>query len=182
MQLEQTENELIVRETPGCLWIFGLFFALVGGVFVYGALGGFTDYDKHAPWMLALAFVMGAIAVGVGIWIIYGAPITRIDINRVENTLLMTRYGLFGKRETFYDFDEIEQFYAIEELDDENNPVWSLGMRLSNEETVKISAHAVHDERFISNFVFQTNEFMRKQILPTEMILELTDETDEEMS
>ena len=46
MQIEQTGNEFIVRETPGCLWIFGLFFAFVGGIFVYGSLGGFMDYAR----------------------------------------------------------------------------------------------------------------------------------------
>src|SRR5215204_2147898 len=110
MQIEQTENALIIRETPGCLWIFGLFFALVGGVFVYGALGGFVDYGSQSLWMLFLAFVMGSIAVAAGIWIIYGAPVTRIVIDRFENEVWMTRYGLFGKQESLYAFDQIELF------------------------------------------------------------------------
>jgi len=181
MQTEQTQNELIIRETPGCLWIIGLFFAFVGGIFVYGALGGLKDYDKQAPWMLSLAFVMGSIAVGSGIWFIYRAPITRIVINRLENTLLMTRYGLFGKQRTLYDFDEIERFCLIEEKDDEGDNVWSLGFKLMDEELIKISSLASHDERFKSNFVFQINEFMGKQLPPTEMILELPDEDDEEI-
>ena len=46
MKIKQTENELIIQETPGCLWIFGLFFAFVGAIFVYGSFGGLTDYDK----------------------------------------------------------------------------------------------------------------------------------------
>lgn len=178
MQTEQTENTLVIRETPGCLWIFGLFFALVGGAFVYGALGGFADYARHGFWMLAVAFIMGAIGVGVGSWIIYRAPVTRIVIYRIENTIMMTRYGLFGRRETFYDFDEIEQFSLIEECDAEGDQIWSLGMDLINGERVKISSLPSHDERFIRQFVFQTNEFMHKQIASTEMILELEDEAE----
>lgn len=182
MQTEQTGNELIVRETPGCLWIFGLFFALVGGMFVYGSLGGFVDYARHELWTLALALLMGLIAVAAGVWIIYGAPITKVVINRIENTVWLTRYGLFGRRESFYDFDEIERFCLVEEKDDEGNNVWFLGMRLTNEETIKISSLASHDERFVSGFVFQTNEFTRKQISSSEMILENEDESDAEIS
>lgn len=182
MQTEQTENELIIRETPGCLWILGLFFAIIGGVFVYGSLGGLTDWDRQAAWMLAITFVMGSMGVAAGIWIIYGAPITKVVIDRIENTVLMTRYGLFGKRETFYAFDEIEQFCLIEEKDDESNPIWSLGMNLSRGETIKISSLPSHDERFKQKFVFQTNEFMRKQIPSSEMILELEDEDEPEIS
>jgi hypothetical protein len=176
MQINQTENELVIRETPGCMWIFGLFFAIVGGAFVYGALGGFTNFDRQELWTLALAFVMGSIGVGVGVWMIYRAPVTKVVINRIEKSVLMTRYGLSGRRQTFFDFNEIEQFSLIEEADSEGDPVWSLGMNLTNGEIIKISSLPSHDERFKQNFVFQTNEFMHKQIASTQMILELEDE------
>jgi hypothetical protein len=179
MQINQTENELTLRETPGCLWIFGLFFAIVGGVFVYGALGGFVDSARHELWMLAAAFVMGSIGVGVGAWIIYRAPVTKIIINRIAGEVFLTRYGLFGRRQTFYHFDEIEQFSLIEDEDDEGNPIFSLGMNLINGDRIQISALPSHDERFKREFVFQTNEFMRKQIASTQMILELEDDPRE---
>ena len=181
MQISQTENELVLRETPGCLWIFGLFFALVGGAFVYGALGGFADWGSQSLWMLFLAFVMGSIGVAAGGWIIYRAPVTKIVINRIESEVWMTRYGLFGRRETAYTFDEIEQFSLLEEQDDESNPVWSLAMELTNGETIKISALPSHDLRFKQGFVFQTNEFMRKQLASTEMIFELEGEDRQEI-
>lgn len=182
MQIERSENELIIRETPGCLWIFGLFFAFVGGVFVYGSLGGLADFERQAIWMLALAFVMGTIGVCTGIWIISLAPITKIVINRIKYEVSMTRYGLSGKQETVYDFDEIEQFCLIEEQDDESNPIWSLGMQLSSGETIKISSMPSHDERFKLDFVFQTNEFMHKQMPYAQTVLELEDESEHEMS
>ncbi|HEX2641313.1 MAG TPA: hypothetical protein VHL50_12095 [Pyrinomonadaceae bacterium] len=181
MQTEQTENILIIRETPGCLWIFGLFFLTVGGLFVYGALGGFADYGAQELWMLALAFLMGAVGVAVGVWMIYRAPITRVVIDRLEDTVFITRYGLFGRREDFYESYEIEQFCLIEDVDDESSPIFSLGMNLASGETVKISSLPNHDERFIQNFVFQTNEFMRKTLPFCEMILDAADERDAEI-
>lgn len=177
MQSEQTENVLIIRETPGCLWIFGLFFAVIGSAFVYGALGGFTDWGSQPLWVLAVTLVMGSAAVAAGIWIIYGAPITRVVIDRIDNEVFIARYGLFGKRRSFYAFEEIEQFCLIEEKDDEGSPIWSLGMNLTGGETIKISSLPSHDERFIGNFVFQTNEFAHKQIPPAQMILEPEDES-----
>jgi hypothetical protein len=181
MQIEKTPNELVIRETPGCLWIFGLFFALVGGVFVYGALGGFSDFGRQTLWTLAIAFVMGAIGVAVGVWIIYGAPITKVVIDRIDDTVVIKRFGLFGRRENQYAFEEVEQFRLIEEEDDEGSLIWSLGMELTNGETIKISSHPSHDERFKRDFVFQANEFMFKQLYPAHMILDETDETDDEI-
>ena len=173
MQTEQTQNELIISETPGCIWIVGLFFALIGGIFVYGALGGFTDYDRHAPWTITLTFLMGSAAVGTGVWIIYSAPISKIVIDRIEETVRIRRWGLFGKQERFYAFEEIERFILLEEKDNEGDEVWALGMMLMNDETVRISSVPSHDERFKSNFVFQINEFMHKQLTSVEIALEL---------
>lgn len=165
MNTEQTQNELIIRETPGCLWIVGLLFAFVGGVFVYGALGGFADYARQSPLMLALALAMGLIGVGVGIWIIYNAPITKIVINRVENTVLMSRYGLFSREDSLYDFDEIEGFCLIEDRDDEGSPIWYFALKLIDEEPIKITSLASHSETYKREYVFRGNEFMNKQLI-----------------
>ena len=181
MNISQTENELVIRESPGCLWLSGLFFAFVGGVFVYGALGGLNDYARQSPLVLAIALSMGLIGVGAGIWIIYEAPITKIVADRIENTLVMTRYGLFGKRETFYDFDDIEYFCLLEEKDDEGSPIWSFAMKLADEEVIKITSLASHSEEYERVYVFRANEFMRKQLTPTQMFFDGQDEEDAEM-
>lgn len=162
MKIKQTPNELIIQETPGCLWIFGLFFAIVGGIFVYGALGGFSNWNEVSFWQLALAFFMGAIAVAVGIWMIYKAPISKVVIDRIEDKVLLKRFGLFGKREIIYKFSEIKEFCLIEDKDDENEPIWSFGMELDNGEIIKISSMPLHSENYQRKYIFETNEFMRK--------------------
>lgn len=182
MQTEQTENELIIRESPGCLWIFGLLFGIVGGFFIYGAVGVFTNYGREITWMLVLTFVIGASALSTGAWIIYGAPITKVVINRAENTVSIVCLGLLGRSETLYYLDEIERFCLVAEIDGKGDDVWFLGMKLTNDETIKISSFASHDELFKSNFVFQANEFTQKQMPFVQMILETKDESGEEIS
>ncbi|HMS39151.1 MAG TPA: hypothetical protein PKE69_02915 [Pyrinomonadaceae bacterium] len=182
MNTEQTQNELIIRETPGCLWIVGLFFAVVGGIFVYGALGGFADYSRHSPLMLAVALVMGSVGVGVGVWTIYNAPITKIVINRVENTVLMSRYGLLSREDSFYDFDQIEGFCLMEDRDTEGDPIWYFALQLIDDEPIRITSLASHSETYKREYVFRANEFMNKQLSSTEMIFEPQDEDEAKMS
>jgi hypothetical protein len=182
MQSEETENELILRETPGCLWIFGSFFAFFGGLFVYGVLSGLFASDWRDALMLAVFFALGALALAAGLWLVHDAPVTRIAIDRNAERVSITRYGLFGRRHSSHAFDEIEHFYLIEERDGEGAPVWSLGLAFATGEKLKISALASHDERFKRDFVFQTNEFMGKPLLSTQYIVELGGETDGEIS
>ncbi len=82
MKVEKTDNELIIRETPGCIWIFSSLFLVVGGLFVYGSLGGFVNGNEVPLWTLFVAFLMGSIGCGVGLWLIYNSPITKVVFNR----------------------------------------------------------------------------------------------------
>lgn len=180
MKISQNENELIVQEKPGSLWIFGLFFAVIGGVFVYGSLGGFTNHSTVPLYAIVLSFLMGSVGVATGIWIIYRAPLTKVFINRRTKTVTLVRYGLAGKQENIYSFGEIKQFCLVEEMDDENSPIWSLGLELSGGETIVISSLQSHDEKYKRDFVFQTNEFLQKQMPSYKPVSEIEDESRRE--
>jgi hypothetical protein len=159
-----------------------LLFTFVGGVFVYGSLGGFANADEVPRYAVYLSFLMGAIGVGVGAWIIFRAPVTKVVINRQTKTVAHTRHGLFGKNEKIYNFDRIKQFCLIEEQDSEGDPIWSLGIELAQGETIKISSLESHSERYKRDFVFQTNQFMNKQMPSYQSSFELEDETGKKIS
>jgi hypothetical protein len=182
MQADRTENELIIRETPGCLWIFALLFVVVGGIFVYGALGNFSIRGDVPFWLIAVAFIIGAIGCAVGLRMLHQSPITKVVIDRDSETVAHTTYGITGRTHRIYHFDEIEEFRLIEERDSEDEPVWSLGMEISGGETIKISSLARYAESFKLDFVFRVNEFMGKQMPPAQTVFELENESEDEIS
>lgn len=164
MKLEQTEYELTIKEAPGCLWIFGLFFMAIGSTFVYGSLGGFTNYREIPPWQLALAFLMGSVGVAAGLWIIYRAPVTKVTVDIDRKIIIHERAGITGKNTNYYNLDQVKEFCLIEENDDEGAPIWSLGLTLANREVVRISSLASHAENVKRNFLFESNRFLRRQM------------------
>ncbi len=182
MKSFQTQNELIIRETPGCMWIIGLFFASIGGIVVYGSLGGFTNYHQIEFYKIFLAFLMGMIGVSAGCWFFYRSPITKITINNLNETVYLQRFGVSGKSAEKYTFNEISQFFLIEEKDDEGDPIWLLGMELIDGEVIKISSLESHSEEFKRKFVFETNLFMNKQMPSTATFFELEDDNSLEIS
>ena len=164
MKISEAGDQISIDETPGCLWVFGLFFGVIGGLFVYGSLGGFTNRDEVPVYAIWLAFVMGAVGIAVGIWIILRAPVTNVVIDRQKKIISHTRRGLFGKTEDLYHIDQVKEFCVIEDKDDEGSSIWSLGYELSSGEIIAISSLQSHDEKFKRNFVFRANEFMQKQM------------------
>ena len=177
MKVSATPNVIIIQENPGCIWLFGLFFAFIGGIFVYGSLGGFYNYRFQAPWSLALAFFMGAGAIGVGFWIIRSAPVTKVFINRLEEKVTVNRWGVFGKKTNEYAFDKIERFLLIEDRDDEGSPIWNFGMKLTDGEEIKITSLGKHAEDYEQQYVFMANQFTGKQLPIHELIFETEDES-----
>jgi hypothetical protein len=164
MKIDRSENVLTIRETPGCLWVFGLFFSVIGGIFVYGSLGGFSNRDEVPVYALYLAFFMGSVGVATGLWMIFRAPVTNVIIDRRERTITHLRRGLTGTKQRIYGFDQVREFCLIEENDSEGDPVWSLGMDLADGQTIKISSLESPDEKFKRDLVFQTNEFLCRQM------------------
>ncbi len=179
MQTKQNANELTFQETPGCVWIFSLILLIFGGLFVYGSIGNLTNNSTVEFWLLPITLLLGLIAVGFGVRLIYHTPITKLVFNLTDETLLYTIYGLTGKKRTLFDFEEIEMFSLIEERDSEGTTFRSLGMSLSNGETIKVSSLSRLDEKFKLDLVLLANDFMSKQIPAAADVFELESEYEQ---
>jgi hypothetical protein len=182
MRIEQTDTQLVIRETPGCLWIFSLLFVVVGSIFIYGSFDNFINFGMVEFWMLPVAFLFGAIGVMTGVWMIYRAPITKITIDSERELLTFVIYGLTGRTQSIYHFDEIDEFQVIEETDAEGSPIWSLGLNVSSGETIKVSSLESNDETFKRNFAYTANVFMNKQLPESDIVFELEDDTFDEIN
>lgn len=162
MRVTQTIDEMILQETPGCLWLFGSFFILVSSVFVYGSLGGFTNYDKVPRWAIAASFFVGAIGISVGVWQIYRAPITIITINQRKKTVTHKRRGVFGSKSDEYGFDQVKHFRVVEDVDNEGDKIWYLGLEFYGGKIIRVSSMPSRSVERDQTIAERTNLFLRK--------------------
>ncbi len=164
MKIERDGQTLAISETPGWLWIFGCFFIVIGAAFVYGASGGYSNYDEATRFEIAAHFIGGLTAVAVGFGVIWYAPLTRLTIDRNTETVTLKRRGISGRANRVFRFEEVKQFFILEDVDSDGDPVWSLGMELADSEIVEISVFKTPDEKFKRDVAFQANELMYKQL------------------
>ena len=155
---------MIIKEAPGCLWFLGIFFAVIGTFFVYGSLGGYSNWSEASWWVIVLHFLGGCCAIAAGYWIIYRAPVTKVVIDRGLETVSFKRRGISRRDERTFRFDQIKQFCLIEKPDFDNDYVWALGLEMNDGEIIQISSLESTVEGFKRNFVFQANEFIYKQM------------------
>lgn len=182
MKIEQTQNNLIIKENPGCLWIFGLFFAAFGGLFIYGGLNGFYFFGTQSDWAVALTFLLGLAGIGIGLWVIYQNPINNLEINKPKSSVAITRWGIFGKRVEVFHFDEIERFCLLERGNNQNLTAWDFGLQLIDGEQIAITSLGTHAEDYESKYVYPINVFIGKELSVCQLNFESQDESNDEMS
>lgn len=163
MKIRENGPILTINEMPVFAWLFGAFFMIVGATFVYGASGGYSNYEEATRFTLVAHFVSGMIALAVGFCIIQFTPVTWITIDRTNQTLAFKQRGLSKNVDRVHRFSEVKEFYLIEDKDSDGDPVWALGLAFTDGEEIRISAIDSHDEKFKRDMIFKANVFMYKQ-------------------
>ena len=138
VRLTHTPDHLTVRDSPGCFWILGVFFIAVSSVFVLAPLGLFVNAAEVAPLERILAFAMGCIGVGVGIYILDSSPLSRatFDRQRVE----IKRSGLFRRSTASYPLADIASLDIAESRDSDGDLTYQLHLTLRSGQHVPISS------------------------------------------
>lgn len=164
MKITQEGGRLIIRETPVIVWVFGGLFAIVGAVFVYGALGGYSNYAEASRFTIGAHLAGGLIGIAVGLILIQSSPATTVTIDRSAQSIVYTTHWTSGRNSQSFSFAQIDSFTLLEEPDPDGDPVYWLGLRFNDGKELKISRLGSPSESYKRDFVFQANEFMQKPL------------------
>src|SRR5687767_2922999 len=93
MRIEERGNVLTVRATPGCMWIFGLWF-IAGGVLAMAMTFLASNAHELAWWERLFAFVIGAACAAAGLFVILGAPAIHAAFDRTSGRAVVTTAGI----------------------------------------------------------------------------------------
>ena len=164
MKVERTPTVLTVREAPGCMWILGAFFILVGALFVYGASGGYSNYYEMSYGAMAVHILLGACAVAAGVWMIFTSPRILIRVDRNSETVTVRQSRLGGSSTRSFAFDDVASFSLFEDLDSDGDSVWVLQLETESGEAIRCSSYAWSSREFTSDIAFELSSFMYKQM------------------
>ena len=143
MKIEESPESLILRDQPGCIWGLGVFFLLIGALFVLGPLVLFSDRMEQ-PWTVnGLAVVMGLAGVAAGVWVLR-VPLTTTTIDRLERVVTVRSWGLRNRGDRRWTFSQVMGFHVVEEKDSEGDPVYRLQMELHGGEMIWLTDVHLH--------------------------------------
>jgi hypothetical protein len=142
---DRDDGTIVVSETPVMHWLLALLFVGVGGLFVVGPLGLFTDADRLAWWLRAGIVMLGSIGVAVGGWVLARSPRSRLTARAAGDDVRLERWGLSGRDTWTWPLAAVTGVQLVQGRDDEGGTVFQLHLLLRDARPVPISPVWVHD-------------------------------------
>lgn len=157
---QHTTTNLIVKDSAGCLWLFGLFFVVVAGTFVIGLMGAFNNLNELNQLEQTAAWIVSLAGVAAGIWIIYSNPAINTDFDKIENKVLIKRIGLMRTETEHYPLKEIKDIVLNESRDDDDDPIFSVDMKLISGKTTALTKTWLRNKEELEKVVDQIKNFI----------------------
>ena len=139
MQVRERDGALQIDDVPGMHWLLGLLMLGVGGLFVAGPLGLFTDAGRLAWWVRIVMALLGVAGVAAGGWTLARAPWSRLTVDTVGDRVRLERWGFNGRAVQEWPLAAIAAVQLAESRDDEGGAVFQVHLYFRQASSVQLS-------------------------------------------
>lgn len=130
MRVTDRGTTLVIRDTPGCLWLFGGWF-VAGGVIAVAMVFVAENRADVPGWGKLLILLMGATAAAVGWTTMRRSPITDTELDAATGRVRVHTRAPFGQtRVDDFEFTDIGVVQVLPSRDDEGGERFSLRLLL----------------------------------------------------
>lgn len=157
MRVTKSPQRLVLEDSPGCFWLFGLFFVVLGRLGAYAAL---NDTGDRPGWQIGLALLLTLAAMAAGVWMIARSPGSRVVLDRRTRSMEITRRGMAGRSQEWYSWYEIDEPERIVTGDIDGDPVFPLAVRLRDGRIVRVTRLWLHDPEGLARNVAEMEQFL----------------------
>jgi hypothetical protein len=158
---EQTSSELKLTDSAGCFWIFGLFFIIMGGIFISGLLGMFHNLDELSDWEKLGAWIISLGGFLAGVYFIYQNPGSGILFDKGNNKLSITRTGLFRNQKEEYGLNEIKDIVLTKSTDTDGDPVYRVEAELKTGKLIPLSILWLQNKEVMEDKIKTIRDFLK---------------------
>ena len=125
MRIVSDRARLTIRSTPGCLWIFGLWF-VAGGALAIAMPWIATNRDEISGWARLASVAIGAACAAAGLGIVLHAPALETTVDHPAGRVTHRRRGLLQRREETFPVRDLAGVVVEEGRDGDGDPVFNL--------------------------------------------------------
>jgi hypothetical protein len=139
MRLHVSDKRLVVRDLPGCLWVFGLWFVAGGTLAI--VLMFLASNAASMPWRdRAMTLGIGLACALAGLIVIRTAPMTVTTLDRATGQGTLERRGLARHERTEFPIAAVWIADVAVTRDDEGSEVYQLRLHLCDARVLPLHA------------------------------------------
>ncbi len=157
---QHTTTNLIVKDSAGCLWLFGLFFVAIAGTFVIGLMGAFNNLHELNQLEQTAAWIVSLAGVAAGIWIIYSNPVIKTDFDKREGVVKINKRGFMKNEKENYPFIEIKDIIVNESKDDDGDPIFSVDIKFISGKTTALTKTWLRNREYLQKVIDEIKDFL----------------------
>uniref|UniRef100_A0A832G8K0 Uncharacterized protein n=1 Tax=Ignavibacterium album TaxID=591197 RepID=A0A832G8K0_9BACT len=102
-----TTTNLIVKDSSGCFWLFGLFFIVIAGSSVIGLMGAFYNLNELIQLEQTAAWIVSLSGIAAGIWIIFSNLAIKSNFDKREDLVRINRRSFIKNENEQHPLKEI---------------------------------------------------------------------------
>jgi hypothetical protein len=159
---QHSTTNLIVKDSAGCLWLFGLFFVVIAGTFVIGLMGAFNNLNELNQLEQTAAWIVSLAGVAAGIWVIYSNPAIKTDFDKREGVVKINKRGFMKNEIENYPLTEIIDIIINESTDDEGSPIFSVEINLMSGKKASITKVWLRNKEDLEKNIVKIKDFVGK--------------------
>jgi len=134
---------LVVRDTPGCFWLFGLWF-VAGGVLATAMPFVATNAHELAWWERLLSAGLGLGVAGAGVYVLAEAPAIRAEFDRERDRARVVTRGLLRRTELEIRCSDVTLVELREERDSDGDATYLIRLRLRDGRAVPLQSRPMY--------------------------------------
>jgi hypothetical protein len=167
MRIEHSAARLVARDTPGCLWLFGLVF-VASGSFVLGSVPLAPDWAGFSGWERLAVFAIGISHLGGGLWLIRQHPTTRLELDRARGSGRLTRRypGDRAATVTRFSLTDLRDVRILERRDSDGDPCFAISLVLADGRELPLHGAPVSARTTVVGWARPLRQFLGLAALP----------------
>jgi len=140
MRIHSTPDRMVLRDTPGITWAFGLLFAACGALAAGAVLLGADGFAEQPLWARGMGLLIGLAHLSMGVWVLRASPAVETVLDRASGVARVTTSLVVERAEEFPLAEVARVEVVVTKEDSEGASLVSLRLRLHGGRAIAISS------------------------------------------
>ena len=139
MRITQSGLRLVAKDTPGCLWLFGLVF-VSSGTFVLASAPFSPEWADFTGWERTAILAIGIAHLGAGLFLIRRTPATVLELDRARGTGThrLRHPGDRAWTVTQFRLADLRDIDVLQSADSDGDPAYTVRLVLTDGRELKL--------------------------------------------